>query len=626
MCMIETTATSLYLLPSTQTEISTTAKFIEATSSCTVQRTMVEDDDEKVTSTTSVILGLSSTSATSTSSGSTTAVITSSKENSAVLSIELFNTNVGGGDGSSSTAENSPETSTILSYRSCHLVSFLPITKAAVITPPTDDDEDDDTSPKEVDENEDDEPNSSTSTVDDGGGDDDVRKKKKNRRNYRKRTRRELQQQDAPPPPERYIGEFQLSFEAAGYIAMKHLNERNNSIVSNLKELMDGGSHENDENVDECDIYFTYEMTDTQVNPFIALSDLQDVAAFRQMGDINVPPIPIPQPALEQQTESLNWTLPQMAISNSTSIFGVATPPPSKTKAKPIAIIGGAASSISQALANLGGVYQIPQVSGTSSASDLDDKHRAPYFSRVYPTNEADAKALMALYKNYWNVTHFGCIYSRDLYGISYGEAITRQAKQHNITVYSIAYEVNNYQSLYDALSYLQSTQVKYYFGIYHYESYKVAFQISYDLGIMGNKNGTNDNDTTSTWILSDNNSELTTKDFSLDVKTEYDIGQAIHGVGVLLTDFPQHPILNDILTTDFLYDTQLQYDFVQAHVSENIQEPCYNYHELLIMCQLPGIMRVTTNPTSFFLLYLEFTSFCLSLLPLSLSLSLVII
>ena len=551
-----------------------------------------EDDDEKVTSATSVILGLSSTS----TSASTTAVITSSKENSAVLSIELLNTIVGGSDSSSSTTEiNSPTesttslppinsnvmndpssggTSTIISYRSCHLVSFLPITKVSVIAPPTDTDE------KEEEDGS--RSRSTPSNKDDSGGDGDGR----DRRHYRKRTRRQLQQEEdddeshvVPPIQQRYIGEFQLSFEAAGYIAMKHLNERNNSIVTNLKELMDGGTNTTSgshENVHECDIYFTYEMTDTQVNPFVALSDLQDVAAFRQMEDIKIPPIPIPQPVLEQQAKTLNLTtIPQVTTNNSTSIFGIdpnndpsSSSPQSKMKAKPIAIIGGAASSISQALANLGGVYQIPQVSGTSSASDLDDKHRAPYFSRVYPTNEADAKALMVLYKTYWNVTHFGCIYSRDVYGISYGEAITRQAKQHNITVYSVAYEVNNYQSLHDALSYLHSTQVKYFFGIYHYESYKVAFQISYDLGIMGSKYGTDDKDTTSTWLLSDNNSELTTKDFSLDAQTEYDIGQAIHGVGVLLTDFPQHPILNDILTTDFLHDTQLQHEFVQAHVS----------------------------------------------------------
>ena len=157
-----------------------------------------------------------------------------------------------------------------------------------------------------------------------------------------------------------------------------------------------------------------------------------------------------------------------------------------------------------------------------------------------------------------------------------------RQAKLHGVTVYAIAYEINDYQSLHDALSYLKSTEVKYFFGIFHFESYKSAFQISYDLNIMGKPrhgresssedNNAVDNDdgtsTTNTWLLSDNNSELTTKDFTLDVKTEYDIGQAIHGVGVLLTDFQQHPVLDQILTEDFKYDSHLQADFVAAHVS----------------------------------------------------------
>ena len=524
----------------------------------------------------------SSSTILSTSETSTTKAILTTQKNSAVLSVELVTTRpptsattspIIDGDNSDHNqvviGETSGETSstvastTSTSYRSCHLVSFQPITRIPLV-------QSDQTLPGGDD-------TSSADNIDDGGESDS------NGQSSASQPQPQQQQQvpQLPPqPPERAIGPFQLSFEAGGYIAIKHLNERNNSIISNLNELLDGNSSGGGE---KCDIYFTYEMTDTQVNPLVAGRDLQDVTIRKAEDSLTRQP-PFPAAIIEtlraKHDNTTNWSTIQEDNSDSSSYSS--SNPTNTLHPLPIGIIGGAASSISEALAILGGVYSLPQISGTSSATSLDDKERAPYFSRLYPTVDSDANALMILYKYKWNVTHFGCIYSRDAYGVSYGEAVVRQAKLYGVTVYAIAYEINNYQSLYDALSYLKSIEVKYFFGIFHFESYKSAFQISYDLNIMGKPrhgresssedNNAVDNDdgtsTTNTWLLSDNNSELTTKDFTLDVKTEYDIGQAIHGVGVLLTDFQQHPVLDQILAEDFKYDSQLQADFVAAHVS----------------------------------------------------------
>ncbi|CAB9496067.1 acid type B receptor subunit 2 [Seminavis robusta] len=290
---------------------------------------------------------------------------------------------------------------------------------------------------------------------------------------------------------ERYIGMFQLTYEAAGTARR---------------------------------IRVSYEMSDTQVNRLIALRTLQEVAIRPDM-------------PTGTSIAAADW------------------------KPRPTAIVGGAASSVSLALANLAGIYQIPQISGTSSATALEDKLAAPYFSRTYPTNQADAEALMVYYKSI-GVTHFGLIFGRDLYGQGFGQAVIQAAARHDIEIKFFAYEIvkDGFQPLKEGLQFLASTKVRYFFAVLHYESYKAAFREAYNLGIMGHPGYV--------WTLGDNNAELTTDDFTLDNETESDIAKAIHGVGVLLPGIEIHPVIADVMTNQFKTNQQLQRDFVAAHQS----------------------------------------------------------
>ncbi|CAB9519776.1 acid type B receptor subunit 2 [Seminavis robusta] len=297
----------------------------------------------------------------------------------------------------------------------------------------------------------------------------------------------------------------QLTYEAAAYVATRHLNERNSSIVPDLTERMQG-----------CDIKFTYEMTETQYNRMVALGSLQKIV-----------------------------TRPDLRVGDW------------HRYPRPAAIIGGAYSSVSLALANLAGVYQIPQISGSASSAVLDDKNAAPYFSRSFPTNEADAEALMIYFKSI-GVTHFGCIHVRDLYGTSFNRAVSISAAKHGIKVYSTAFEASDDQSLKDGLKHLQSRQVRYFFGIIYHDSRETVFREGYNLGIMGHPGFA--------WILSDSSSNLASKDYSLDYKTESDLAKAVNGVGILLPGIQIHPVLHDILEKDFKTNQELQQDFVVAH------------------------------------------------------------
>ncbi|CAB9498835.1 Extracellular calcium-sensing receptor [Seminavis robusta] len=303
----------------------------------------------------------------------------------------------------------------------------------------------------------------------------------------------------------------QITHEAAGFVAAMHLNERNSSIVPDLAERMKG-----------CDIKFTYEMADAQYNRLVALKTVQQVATRPDM-----------KPGHTYRYSFDQW------------------------KPRPTAIIGADASAISLAVANLAGIYQIPQISGSSSATDLDNKMAAPYFSRTYPTNQADAEALMIYYKSL-GVTHFGCIFMRDVYGSSFGKAVITAAAEHGIEIYFTAYEAGDDQSLKEGLQYLRSTQVRYFFAIIYTDLSETVFREAYKMGIMGHPGYT--------WLLGDGSSYLTSGDYTVDRATKSDIAKAINGVGVILPGIDIHPNLQQIMEHDFRTNQQLQEDFVAAH------------------------------------------------------------
>ena len=292
------------------------------------------------------------------------------------------------------------------------------------------------------------------------------------------------------------IGAFQLSYEAGGYLAARHLNERNSIVVPDLQQLMG-----------DCDIRFSYEMFNTQANIRIAMTTFLD-------------------------------TISQ-------------TP-------KPIAIIGEAASKVSTALANLAGVFETPQISGTSTATNLDDKAAAPYFSRMIPTNDQDARALM-IYLKHIGVTHFGSIHVLDTYGIGFRVSLIAAAQEFGLTVYPVDYDMGDYSSIASALEYLKLSEVRYFFGVFHHESRKQFLSEGYRLGIMGHVGYV--------WILSENHSAMTAKDFELDAGTEQDLARAIDGMGLLKIAFPESAAL-DALLAEFAIDSTLQEQFILAHVS----------------------------------------------------------
>ena len=88
----------------------------------------------------------------------------------------------------------------------------------------------------------------------------------------------------------------------------------------------------------------------------------------------------------------------------------------SHQRSKVMSVIGGAASLVSAAVANLLGVEHLPQISYSSTSVDLSNKHRYQSFLRTIPPDSYQAKAI-ADYLKHFNWTYVSVLASDDSYG-----------------------------------------------------------------------------------------------------------------------------------------------------------------------------------------------------------------
>ncbi len=95
-------------------------------------------------------------------------------------------------------------------------------------------------------------------------------------------------------------------------------------------------------------------------------------------------------------------------------------------------VIGSALSSISQATANLFGLFQIPQVSYGATSSTLSDS-QFRYFFRTIPSDEFQARALADVIVHFqWK--YIILLHSDDLYGTDGATAFRRELEATNST------------------------------------------------------------------------------------------------------------------------------------------------------------------------------------------------
>lgn len=202
----------------------------------------------------------------------------------------------------------------------------------------------------------------------------------------------------------------------------------------------------------------------------------------------------------------------------------------------PVAFGGAARSAVSQPLSVLTGVYQVPQLSATSTSSILDNKAASPTFMRTVPTNRLDAEAFI-VYLKHIGVTHVAILHVRDAYGSEFNRDLMDVSSKENIVVKSAAYDDGDESSIIGALQKLQKTQFHYFVAILTPSEGMQRFILrqASDLGMFGNPDYV--------WLFGESSNGLTDPYFyeslnsSLESDREY--AASLNGAGVIVLEIP---------------------------------------------------------------------------------------
>lgn len=245
--------------------------------------------------------------------------------------------------------------------------------------------------------------------------------------------------------------DYRVQIEASAFLAVEHLNSHSDQVLPDLPNLLR-----------PCDVQFTLEMRNTQFSP---------IEAVRQ----------------------LFITLQE----NHTSLVNQ----------MPTAIIGAARSAASEVVSVLGGVYEIPEISSSSTSGALDNKDAAPYFSRTIPTNAGDAKAIIA-YFGMLKVSNFAVLYVNDDYGNYYAQALSDDATASGVQIQLVSFEDSVESSIEASIVQLHQTGLRYFVGVFDAKTWRQVVRIAYRGGVMGQPGYT--------WLLSDSALEITQPGFHL--------------------------------------------------------------------------------------------------------------
>ena len=99
-----------------------------------------------------------------------------------------------------------------------------------------------------------------------------------------------------------------------------------------------------------------------------------------------------------------------------------------------VGIVGAAASRVSIPVAGLGRLFQVPQVSYSSTSPILSNRETYSYFYRTVPPDNLQAKAMIDLVL-YFNWTQISILYVGDSYGQPGARELQNLAKYNNICI-----------------------------------------------------------------------------------------------------------------------------------------------------------------------------------------------
>jgi len=140
---------------------------------------------------------------------------------------------------------------------------------------------------------------------------------------------------------------------------------------------------------------------------------------------------------------------------------------PSLSSPAPIGLVGTGNSASSSALAIVGGVSNLVQCSPSATSPELDERAQHPFFTRVIPTNLGSARAAVEYFK-FLGATHVASFHVGDVYGREFAEVFIKEAKEADIDVFSVSFDLGTEQHAKEAVQQLKDSGRRYIFGMFY--------------------------------------------------------------------------------------------------------------------------------------------------------------
>ena len=119
-----------------------------------------------------------------------------------------------------------------------------------------------------------------------------------------------------------------------------------------------------------------------------------------------------------------------------------------------VGLVGPQTSPVSMQIANLGRLFEVPQVSYLATSVSLCNNAEFPYFFRTVPSDVHQAKAIVSLLKTF-NWTYASIVHSDSDYGITGYQSLERHISKNNqicladpITIYNAHFKDGDYQDV----------------------------------------------------------------------------------------------------------------------------------------------------------------------------------
>jgi len=156
-------------------------------------------------------------------------------------------------------------------------------------------------------------------------------------------------------------------------------------------------------------------------------------------------------------------------------------------KPQACAVMGAAWYTVSQSMATLTGVYDILQVSPSSSSLSLDETKQYPLFSRTHPSDEAKGQLAIDYFDMVLGTKNIGIFFVNNEQGLALQETVIDAASKRNMTTRAVAFpEEYDAASLRNALMQLKESGYNYFVGVFYPVTYEAVMEVAVEVGVAG--------------------------------------------------------------------------------------------------------------------------------------------